>query len=107
MGLIIKSTEDKKITIQGTAIEVPEVYGRLEFVGRASGTTIEVAIATYASKEAFKSGASIFSTTVEMGSINQDLEEGESQSVETAHKYAQIAYEQRGYEVIVDLPIAE
>jgi hypothetical protein len=103
MGLIIKSTKDKKITIQGTSIEVPEVYGRLEFVGRASGTTIEVAIATYASKEAFKSGASVFSTTVEMGNINEPLKEGEVQSVETAHEYAKIAYEQRGYEVIVDL----
>jgi len=105
MGLIIKPTEEKKITIQGTSIEVPEVYARLEFTGRASGTTIEASVATFASKEAFKSGASIFSTTVEMGNINQPLEEGETQSLETAHKYVKLAYEQRGFEVISDLTI--
>jgi hypothetical protein len=103
MGLIIKSKESKKITIQGTSIEVPEIYGRIEFAGRADGKTLEVAIATYASKQAFKSKASVFSTTVEMGTINQNLEEGEMQSIQTAHQYAKLAYEQRGYEVIIDL----
>jgi hypothetical protein len=103
MGLVIKSTEDKKITIQGTEIELPEVYARLEFAGRANGVRLEVAVATYASKEAFKAGASVLSTSVEMGNISQDVAEGELQSVETAHKYAKLAYEQLGYEVVTDL----
>lgn len=33
MGLIIKPKEDKKILVKGTSIELPEVYGRIEFVG--------------------------------------------------------------------------
>lgn len=32
---------------------MPEVYGRIEFAGRADGKTLEVAIGTYASKAAF------------------------------------------------------
>jgi len=32
-----------------------------------------------------------------------NLEAGETQSLETAHKYAKIAYEQMGYEVIIDM----
>lgn len=30
---------------------------------------------------------------------------GETQSLETAHKYAKLAYEQMGYEVIIDLTL--
>ena len=103
MGLIIKSTEEKTITIQGTTIEVPEVYSRLEFAGRADGKTLEIASMTYASKEAYTSGAAVLSTNVPMGNINAELQEGEMQSVETAHTYAKAAYEQQGYEVVIDL----
>ena len=107
MGLIINSTEEKKITIQGTEIEMPNVYARLEFAGRADGKKLEVAIASYASKQAYKSGASQLSANVPQGALNVELQEGESQSVETAHKYAKIAYEQMGYEVVIDMVTQE
>jgi hypothetical protein len=103
MGLIIKSTENKKITIQGTAIEVPEVYGRLEFAGRADGKTLEVAVATYASKEAFTSGASVLSTTVQQGTFNAEILPTELQSIDTAHEYGKQAFEQLGYTVVIDM----
>jgi hypothetical protein len=38
-----------------------------------------------------------------MGNINAELQEGEMQSVETEHTYAKAAYEQQGYEVVIDL----
>jgi hypothetical protein len=103
MGLIIKSTEDKKITIQGTTIEVPEVYSRLEFAGRADGKTLEVASMTYASKDAYESGAAVLSTDVPMGNITIEIEPTEVQGLETAHEYAQVAYEQQGYLVEIIL----
>jgi hypothetical protein len=103
MGLIIKSTENKKITIQGTAIEVPEVYGRLEFAGRADGKTLEVAIANYASKEAFDGGASSLPCDVPNGNFTVELQSGEMQSIETAHSYSQKAFIDLGYDVVIDL----
>ncbi len=99
MGLIISG----KITITGTEIVVPNVYGRIEFAGRADGKTLEVAVATYASKLAFESGASILSTNVQQGNFNVELKEGEMQSIDTAHEYAQQAFEQLGYTVIIDM----
>lgn len=99
MGLIIKNN----ITILGTQIELPEIYGRIEFAGRANGKTLEVAIATYASKEAFTSGASVLTTNVPNGSFYTEIETGELQSVETAHKYAKLALEQQAFEVEIDL----
>lgn len=103
MGLIINSTEEKKITIQGTEIELPNVYARLEFAGRADGYKLEIAVATYASKTAYISKASQLSTNVPQGTLNVDLKEGEIQSVETAHAYAKAAFEQEGYNVEIDL----
>lgn len=102
MGLIITSTEEKKITITGTEIEVPSVYGRVEFAGRADGKTLEIAVATYASKSAFQSKASVLSTNVQQGSFTVELKNGELQSIETSLEYVKQAYEQVGYKVEID-----
>jgi hypothetical protein len=99
MGLIISG----KITITGTEIEVPSVYGRIEFAGRADGKTLEVAVATYASKEAFTSGASVLSTNVQQGSFNAEILPKELQSIDTAHEYGKQAFEQLGYTVEIDM----
>lgn len=103
MGLIINATDEKTITITGTEIQVPNVYGRIEFAGRADGKTLEIAIATYASKQAFENGASALSTDVPQGNINAELQEGEIQGLDTAHQYAKSAFEQLGYAVDVNL----
>ena len=99
MGLIISG----KITITGTEIDVPNVYGRIEFAGRADGKTLEVAVATYASKEAFTSGASVLSTNVQQGSFNAEILPTELQSIDTAHEYGKQAFEQLGYTVEIDM----
>lgn len=99
MGLIISG----KITITGTEIDVPSVYGRIEFAGRADGKTLESSIATYASKEAFTSGASALSTDVPQGNFTVEILPTEIQSIDTAHEYSKQAYEQMGYQVTIDL----
>lgn len=103
MGLNIKATPEKSIKIVGTEITLESVYGRIEFAGRANGKTLEIAIATYASKEAFIASASAMSTDVQQGSFTIEIQTTESQSIETAHEYAKLAYEQMGYEVIISL----
>lgn len=102
MALIIKATKDKNITIAGTDLIIPQVYGRIEFVGRANGTTLEIATSTFVSKETFEEGKPVY-TDIPSGNINATIEPTEEQSLETAHKYGKIAYEQLGYEVIIDL----
>lgn len=102
MGLIINATEQKKIVITGTDIELPSVYGRLRFVGDFSGKDIQAEVMTFANISTFNEGKMLY-TDVPIGSFTQPLEEGEVQSLDTAHKYAKIAYEQMGYEVVIDL----
>ena len=99
MGLLIKATKEKKVIILGTEIELPSVYARLEFAGRADGVTLEIAAALYASKEAYKSGANAISTDVPSGNMTVTLEKGEAQSIESALKYGKQAYEEASYEV--------
>lgn len=103
MGLIINSTDEKTITITGTEIQVPNVYGRIEFAGRADGKTLEIAITTYASQQAFESGAAALSTDVQMGNLTVELQPTEMQSIETALQYASAVYTQQGYVVQVQI----
>jgi hypothetical protein len=102
MALIIKATENKKITISGTGIELPEVYGRIRFLGDFNGTSIQGEVMTFANSQTFAEGKILY-TDVPIGNYQAELSEGEIQSLETAHKYGKLAYEQQGYEVIIDL----
>jgi hypothetical protein len=102
MALIIKAKGQKTITISGTDLKLSEVYGRIEFVGRANGTTLEIATTTFVSRSTFEEGKPVF-TDIPSGNINATIETTEVQSLETAHKYAKMAYEQEGYEVIIDM----
>ena len=102
MAILIKATEQKKIIISGTDIELQEVYGRIRFLGDFTGTTIEGEVATFANIATFEEGKMLY-TDVPIGNYQSNLEAGEVQSLETAHKYAKLAYEQLGYEVIIDM----
>ena len=99
MGLLVSATSSKKILIQGTEIELPNVYVRIEFAGRANGTTLEIAANTYASNDAFKSGAGAIFTNVQQGNFTVELQEGQKQDLTTAELYSKLAFEQLGYSV--------
>lgn len=101
MAIIIKPTEEKKIFISGTTLELPEVYGRIEFAARADGKTLEINVGTFVNKAEFEAGNRV-AVNIPSGNIMATLEEAEEQSIETAHKYAKLAYEQAGYEVTID-----
>lgn len=102
MALIIKATEDLKINISGTELELTEVYARLEFVAKADGRTLEIHTSMYTSKTTFEEGKLVF-TDVPNRTINVTIELTEQQSLEIAHNYAKLAFEELGYEVVVDL----
>ena len=98
MAILIKMTDQNKIKISGTDIEIKEVYGRIRFLAGFNGKTIEGEVSTFANKEMFNDGK-ILHTNVPMGTYQSELKEGEQQSIEVAHKYAKLAYEQQGYKV--------
>jgi hypothetical protein len=101
MGLLVSATAEKKILIQGTEIELPSVYARLEYGARANGVTLEIAAATYDSKDAYEAGASVLLTDVPMSNITVELQEGEMQDLSSAEFYAKANYEELGYIVEV------
>jgi hypothetical protein len=102
MGLIIESTENKKILITGTDIELQTLYGRVEFAARADGKTLEIALSTFASLEAFEAKASVITTNVPMGNLNVELEAGQAQDLNNSLMYMKAALEQEGYSVIIE-----
>jgi hypothetical protein len=102
MGLIIESTENKKILITGTDIELQTLYGRVEFAARANGKTLEIALSTFASLEAFEAKASVITTNVPMGNLNVELAVGQAQDLDTSLNYMKAALEQEGYSVVIE-----
>jgi hypothetical protein len=102
MSLTVKSTEDKKIFISGTELEIPEVYVRIRFLGDYDGKTIEGETTTFANHQCFVEGKVLY-TDVPIGSFKATLATGEEQSIDTVHNYAKATYEQLGYEVIINI----
>jgi len=103
MGLIINSTEDKKINYQdlsGKVQELESVYARIEWAARPNGTTVEGAFPyMFVSKEAMKLGASIIQTDIPT-SVSGEVTKQDNQA---AHDLAKAELEKEGYNVIIDL----
>lgn len=103
MALIITPTTEKKIYVQGTTIELPQVYNRLEFGCRPNGIAMEITFYTYETIEAYTSGSSV-PTDLPTGNLNKDIDPlTQVQSVESAHELAKTWYESLGYIVTIDL----
>jgi hypothetical protein len=101
MGLLIKATQEKTIKISGTDIELNEIYGRIEFVGRQDGRTLEIATTTFVNKQTYAEGKPIF-TDIPQGNFYSQLQTGEEQTINIALIYAKLGFEQLGYEVVID-----
>lgn len=101
MGLIIKPTETKKILIDGTEIEVPQVYGRVKFGAMEDGVTMEAQCTIYANKTVFTQGKLLF-TTIGMPVIKIELGAGEMQGTEMALNYMAGFLTSQGYEVEIE-----
>jgi len=103
MGLIINSTEDKKINykdLSGNIQELESVYARIEWASRPNGTTVECAFPyIYLSKQAMNFGASIIATDIPT-SVSGEVATQDNPSV---HQLCKDTLESQGYEVDIDL----
>jgi hypothetical protein len=103
MGLIINSTEEKKINykdLSGNIQELESVYARIEWASRPNGTTVECAFPyIYLSKQAMNLGASIIATDIPT-SVNGEVSIQDNQAV---HELCKAELEKLGYAVDVDL----
>lgn len=102
MAIIIKSTENKKIHVLNTSIEVSEVYGRIGWISPKDGKSLEIGTDTFENYERFLKEEYI-SVNIPKENIRVKLEEGEEQDKHSAHKYAKLAFESVGYEVEIVL----
>lgn len=82
MGLLIKQNGEKKITIDGTNIELAEIYVRIDFNAGIDGRTCEVALYPFASVAMYEQKKPIF-TDVPMSNLWIVLEIGETQDIIT------------------------
>jgi hypothetical protein len=103
MGLLVKSTADKKIKISGTDFELEQVYARISFVAKPNGREMEIAFGIFASYEMFLEGKILFTNIPEVN-FNAVLPEGVEQSTSSALEQAKLGFEQMGYvcEIVSD-----
>lgn len=82
MGLIIKSTAQKDIKIEGTNILLESIYLRIAFSAMPDGKSCEVALYSYASYEMFIEKKPLY-TTVPTSNLMVilDLSQNETQSI--------------------------
>jgi hypothetical protein len=103
MGLIINSTEQKKINykdLSGNIQELESVYARIEWASRPNGTTVECAFPyIYLSKQAMNLGASIIATDIPT-SVNGEVSIQDNQAV---HQLCKTTLESQGYEVVIEM----
>jgi hypothetical protein len=103
MGLIINSTEEKKINykdLSGNIQELESVYARIEWASRPNGTTVECAFPyIYLSKQAMNLGASIIATDIPT-SVNGEVVTQDNQAV---HQLCKTTLESQGYEVVIEM----
>jgi len=103
MALIITPTTEQKIHIQGTTIEVNQIYNRLEFVCRPNGITMEISFNTYLDKSMYFNQTPIL-TDLPTRRLLVDIDPlTQIQGVQSAHDLAKFWYESLGYSVTIDL----
>jgi hypothetical protein len=103
MALILTPTQEQKIKIQGTTIELDSLYLRLEFRARMNGSTLEINGAQFINKEMFLNNTPVVADIISpqvMFDIDTTVE---VQDISAAHRLLKAYYEENGYGVTIDL----
>lgn len=100
MGLLVKSTADKKIKISGTDFELEQVYARIRFVAQPNGRELEIAFAIYANYEMFLENKLLFTDIPEIN-FRAVLPEEVEQSTSAALEQSVLGFNQLGYDCVI------
>jgi hypothetical protein len=102
MALIIYSTTNNPIRIQGTATELASVYNRLEFNCKPNGITMEIAFHTYADHASYVTGNQLPTDLPNLNIIADINLLTQIQDLTAAHELARSYFESLGYVVSID-----
>ena len=103
MALIISSTTNNLIHVQGTATELASVYNRLEFKCLSNGITMEIAFQTYADHAEYLNN-NVLLTDLPYINVIADIDPvTQTQDLTAAHELAKAHFETLGYNVSIDL----
>ena len=97
MALKIEATDEKQILIKGTAVQLNEVYARIETRSFRDGATMEVYLEYYATKEQYESNEPIAIDIPFKGFKIVDMLADEEQGINFAHVKAIAVFTENGY----------
>lgn len=102
MALIITATENAKLPLRGTDIELASIYARVNWNAPMSGKSIQYSLIPFISKEFFKNDNPVM-VTFEGGTGYIQLMDGDSQSLQFVHDKIKEQLEAKGFVVTIDL----
>ena len=103
MALILTSTQQRKITILGTDLEISSVYLRIEFNSRINGVSMDINAIPYASKQMYLNGIPV-SVDIVSPKISKNIDTTtQVQGNDAAHTLLKSFYEENGYTVTIDM----
>ena len=103
MALVLTPTQEQKIKVLGTDIELNSLYLRLEFRARANGLTLEINGTQFINKQMFLANTPV-ATDIVSPQVMFDIDPlTQIQDINAVHAIMKSHYEQNGYGVTIDM----
>lgn len=102
MALIITATENAKLPLKGTEIELASIYARINWNAPMSGKSIQYSLIPFISKAFYQNDNPVM-VTFEGGAGYIQLVDGDSQSLQFVHDKIKEKLEAIGYIVTIEL----
>jgi hypothetical protein len=103
MALEISKSDEAKLTISGTSIELDSIYARISLAAAANGVNMQMGMYYYENAATFEAGGGVLNIE-EMKAVytgQADIEQGQTQTILLASEKVKEALEAKGYSVAI------
>jgi len=103
MALEISKSDEAKLTIQGTSIELDSIYARISLAAAANGVNMQMGMCYYENAATFEAGGGVLKIS-EMKPVyngQADIAQGQTQTILLASEKVKEDLEAQGYTVAI------
>jgi len=105
MALILAPTQQKRIKVLGTDVELTSLYLRLEFRARMDGITLEINATQFSDKSKYLANTPVVTDIVSPQVMFSIDPETQVQDIAAAHQLLKNYFEENGYAATIDLVV--
>ena len=103
MALEISKSDEAKLTISGTSIELDSIYARISLAAAENGINMQMGMYYYENAAAFTAGTQVLKIAEMKPLYNAeaDIAQGETQTILLASEKVKESLEAQGYSVVI------